>query len=120
MRKFLTAIFILSLIITPAFSSNSDEFNFNFPRARQNTLNDWAMASQIVQNIQRPNIPAKEIRLNLTSSEARDAHKIIQEAIDKTSSEGGGKIILKNAAYAPAEIVNSNGTVLKSYSGPGH
>ena len=99
MRKFLAAIFILSLIITPVFSSNSDEFNFNFPRARQNTLNDWAMASQIVQNIQRPNIPAKEIRLNLTSSEARDAHKIIQEAIDKTSSEGGGKIIIPAGEY---------------------
>lgn len=99
MRKILVCFFmacILTLTAVPAFTSPVPEINFVFPNIMEGTLSDWASASAIVQAIQRPNIPAKEFRLN---APAEDARKAIQELIDKASSEGGGKVIIPAGDY---------------------
>lgn len=99
MRKVLVclvALCVLSVSAVPALTSPVPDVKFNFPNIIQDTLSDWASASAIVQAIQRPNIPAKEFKLN---APAEDARKAIQELIDKAGNEGGGKVIIPAGDY---------------------
>ena len=96
MRKILLLILALCVCSSPVFASEIPEFSFNFPRPHQDTLDDWAIASAIVQAIQRPNIPAKEYKLDTS---AEDVRKAIQDLINQASENGGGKVIIPAGDY---------------------
>ena len=96
MRKGLVLVIAvcLCLAVSPAFSEIPD-FSFSFPRPHQSTLNDWSTASAIVQAVQKPNIPAKDYKVEFTD----DVRKSIQDAIDKASESGGGRVIIPAGEY---------------------
>ncbi|MBQ7594099.1 MAG: glycoside hydrolase family 28 protein [Synergistaceae bacterium] len=96
MRKVLLLILALCVCSCSAFASEIPEFSFNFPRPHQDTLDDWAIASAIVQAIQRPNIPSKEFKLEAS---AEDVRKAIQDLINQASENGGGKVIIPAGDY---------------------
>ena len=59
-------------------------------------MGSWAAASAIVQSVQRPNIPAKEFKVENIGDNFR---KAVQDAIDKASESGGGKVIVPAGEY---------------------
>lgn len=66
------------------------------------TQEDWAVASQIVQVIQRPRIPS--VQLNVVDAGAKgdgvaNDLPVVQGAIDKLSAQGGGKVIVPKGTY---------------------
>ena len=84
------------------------------PAASVDTQADWNMASQIVQDIERPQIPT-DYSVNIKDMGAKgdgvsDDLPILQQAIDETSERGGGRVIVPEGTYYLAGPVN-----LKSY-----
>ena len=84
------------------------------PAASVDTQADWNMASQIVQDIERPQIP-DDYSVNIKDMGAKgdgtsDDLPILQQAIDETSERGGGRVIVPEGTYYLAGPVN-----LKSY-----
>ena len=84
------------------------------PAASVDTQADWNMASQIVQDIERPQIPT-DYSVNIKDMGAKgdgvsDDLPVLQQAIDETSERGGGRVIVPEGTYYLAGPVN-----LKSY-----
>lgn len=76
------------------------------------TQSDWNMASQIIQLVQRPSIPAKDFvitQFGAVGDGKTDARPAIIKAIDAASKNGGGRVVL------PAGVWYSKGPIhLKS------
>ena len=84
------------------------------PAASVDTQADWNMASQIVQAIERPQIPT-DYSVNIKDMGAKgdgvsNDLPVLQQAIDETSERGGGRVIVPEGTYYLAGPVN-----LKSY-----
>lgn len=108
MKKFLIpvlALCICSLVLVPALADDYDSdydyehdlfFESLFSNQTQDTLSYWTAASAIVQAVERPNIPAKDFKVEIDSNNVR---KSIQDAVDKTSESGGGRVIIPEGEY---------------------
>jgi polygalacturonase len=106
---FITTLFFLccySCGITPKTGAE----NFTLQSAKQQEKKAWEQqATAIVERIQAPTFPQKEERLALENHQ-NDVRPIVQEAIDKMSASGGGKVIVSKGEW------KSKGPIhLKSY-----
>ena len=80
-----------TIVLTLAICSSST------CKSTAQATNDWARAEEIVQSIRLPEIPDREYRITdfgARAGVANDARPAIQAAIQKASTEGGGRIVV--------------------------
>jgi polygalacturonase len=95
MKKILVALLVTFCLTLTPITVMAADFS-------ESVQNDWNLAAQIIQTVQRPSIPAKDYvitQYGAVDNGKNDVRPAIMKAIEAASKNGGGRVVLPSGTW---------------------